>query len=172
MRRLVMLFHRLGPYHVARCAATGSCSALTVIELSAVDATYAWSRVNGAPNFTRVTLFEDEDVDCKGRSEVASQVHSALDAADPEVVAIPGWSHPAALAALQWSSRRCRPAVLMSDSTEDDERRRWWREAVKRRIVALGSAALAAGTPQCAYLSALGLAEDAVFTGYDVVDNA
>jgi glycosyltransferase involved in cell wall biosynthesis len=43
---------------------------------------------------------------------------------------------------------------------------------LKRRVVALGSAALAAGARQCAYLHALGLAEDAVFTGYDAVDNA
>jgi glycosyltransferase involved in cell wall biosynthesis len=43
---------------------------------------------------------------------------------------------------------------------------------LKRRIVALGSAALAGGSAQCAYLHALGLREDAVFTGYDAVDNA
>jgi glycosyltransferase involved in cell wall biosynthesis len=60
----------------------------------------------------------------------------------------------------------------MSESTAYDERRRWWREAVKRRVVAVGSAALAGGAPQSAYLHALGLRADAVFTGYDAVDNA
>jgi glycosyltransferase involved in cell wall biosynthesis len=91
---------------------------------------------------------------------------------DQSVVVVPGWSDPAALAALEWSSSRRRPAVLMSDSTAHDRRRRWWREALKRRIVAVGSAALAAGAPQIAYLRALGMPNEVIFPGYDAVDNA
>ena len=73
--RLAVLFHRIGPYHLARLAAAGARCAATALELSAVDDTYAWSRVDGAPNFERVTLFPDEDVDRKSRSEVGRSVH-------------------------------------------------------------------------------------------------
>jgi glycosyltransferase involved in cell wall biosynthesis len=172
MQRLAIVFHRLGPYHLARCVAVGSRCELTVIELSALDDTYAWSRVDGAPNFARVTLFGDEDVDRQRRSEIGRRVHAALAAADPAVVAIPGWSHPGALSALFWCLRARRPAVLMSDSALHDDVRRPAREAAKRCVVRLFGSALVGGVPHAAYACALGLPPAAVFDGYDVVDNA
>ena len=171
MLQLAVLFHRLGPYHLARCVAAGSRCRLTVIELSAVDHTYAWSRVDGAPNFTRLTLFRDEDVDLKRTSDVSRGVRSVLAAADPDVVAIPGWSHSGALSALLWCLRKGRPAVLMSDSGWHDEVRRPAREATKQRVVRLFSSAVVAGAPHGEYACALGLSADTVFAGYDVVDN-
>ena len=171
MQGLAILFERLGPYHHARCVAAGSRCSLTAIELSAVDTTYAWSRVDGAPNFTRLTLFADEDLDRGRRSAVARQLRHALAIADPDVVAIPGWSQPGALVALLWCLRQRRPAVLMSDSGMHDQVRRHAREAAKRRVVRLFSGALVAGAPQRAYACALSLSAATVFCGYDVVDN-
>jgi glycosyltransferase involved in cell wall biosynthesis len=172
MARVAILFHRLGPYHHARCVAAGSRCDLSVIELCAVDDTYAWARVVGAPNFARFTLFECEDVDRRSRREVAGRVHAVLSEADPEVVGIPGWSHPGALAALLWCLQKGRRAVLMSDSGQHDEVRRHAREAVKRCVVRLFGGAIVAGAPHAEYACALGLPSDTVFDGYDVVDNA
>ncbi len=171
MPGVAIIFHRLGPYHLARCAAAGSRCRLTALELSAMDDTYAWSRVDGASNFERVTLFRDEDVDRKSRREVGRGVHAALAAADPQVVAVPGWSHPGALSALLWCLRNRRPAVLMSDSALRDHARRRAREAIKGRIVRLFGGALVGGAPHGGYACALGLSPAAVFDGYDVVDN-
>jgi glycosyltransferase involved in cell wall biosynthesis len=171
MLDLAILFHRLGPYHHARLGAADARCRLTAIELSAVDDTYAWSRVNGAPSFARLTLFDDQDVDRKRRIDVTRRVGAALSEADPEVVAIPGWSHPGALAALLWCLRHRRPAVLMSDSALRDAARRRGREAIKGRVVRLFGSALVGGVPHREYASALGLAPAAVFDGYDVVDN-
>jgi glycosyltransferase involved in cell wall biosynthesis len=170
--RVAVLFHRFGPYHLARLAAAGTRCDLTAVELSAVDRTYAWSPVCGAPNFTRVTLFADEDVDLKRRTEVRRGVRDLLAAADPDVVAIPGWSHPGALSALLWCVRNGRPAVLMSESAMRDEARRRAREAAKRRLVRLFSSAVVGGGPHREYACALGLPAPSVFAGYDVVDNA
>jgi glycosyltransferase involved in cell wall biosynthesis len=172
MARIAILFHRLGPYHHARCVAAGARCDLFVIELSAVDETYAWAHVPGAPNFARLTLFEREDADRRSRREVTGRVHAALSQSDPEVVAIPGWSHPGALAALLWCLKKGRPAVLMSDSGRHDEVRRAAREATKRRVVRLFGGAIVGGAPHAEYACALGLPRKAVFAGYDVVDNA
>ena len=172
MVRVAILFHRLGPYHHARCVAAGARCDLAVIELSAVDDTYAWAHVPGAPNFARRTLFEREDADRTSRRELAGRVHAALAEADPEVVAIPGWSHPGALAALLWCLEIGRAAVLMSESGKQDDVRRRAREATKRRVVRLFGSALVGGAPHAAYACALGLSRKAVFDGYDVVDNA
>jgi glycosyltransferase involved in cell wall biosynthesis len=168
---IVVLFHRIGPYHFARLAAVGASCGLTAVEFSSFDNTYAWSSVDGAPNFRRLTLFEG-DVDCRSRIELQSSVHASLAATDPDAVAIPGWSHPGALAALLWCVRNGRPAVLMSESAMHDEIRRRAREAVKRRIVRLFGSALVGGAPHREYACALGLPAPAVVAGYDVVDNA
>jgi 1,2-diacylglycerol 3-alpha-glucosyltransferase len=167
---VAVLFHRIGPYHLARLEAAGARCGLTAVELSAVDDTYAWSQVDGAPNFARLTLFE-EDVDRRTRIEVQNSVHTALAVADPDVVAIPGWSHPGALSALLWCLQNGRPAVLMSESGMHDDVRRRASEATKRQVVRLFSSALVGGARHADYACALGLLPEAVFDGYDVVDN-
>jgi 1,2-diacylglycerol 3-alpha-glucosyltransferase len=167
---VAVLFHRIGPYHLARLLAVGARCAFTAIELSAVDDTYAWSQVKGAPNFTRLTLFEG-DADHRTRTEVQRGVNDALTEADPQVVAIPGWSHAGALSALLWCLRNARPAVLMSESAMRDKARRRAREAFKRRVVRLFGSAFVGGAPQSDYVRSLGFAAGRVFRGYDAVDN-
>lgn len=168
---LAVLFHRLGPYHHARLRAAGGRAAVSAIELSAVDDTYAWARVPGADRFRRVTLFQRRDVVHEPAAEVVRRVHEALDEARPEAVAVPGWADRGALAALLWCVRKRVPAILMSESTRHDERRRWWKEAVKRRLVGLFQAGLVGGRLHREYLSELGLKKERVALGYDVVDN-
>jgi glycosyltransferase involved in cell wall biosynthesis len=112
-----------------------------------------------------------DDVDAESMAGLIRRMDQVLGAIGPDVVAVPGWSHRAALAALLWSQRRGVPAILMSESTAADVPRWRWKEVLKRRIVSLFSAALAGGQPQCAYLLALGMRADRVFDGYDVVDN-
>ena len=167
---IAIMFHQLGPYHHARLRAFGSRCRLTALEFSTVDNTYAWTKIEGGSGFAQAVLFED-DVDGIARAHLVRRIHQALDELDPETIAIPGWSHPAALAALLWCLRRQRPAVLMSDSTERDEIRRPSREMIKRRVVRLHSAATVAGAPHRDYACSLGLPKDRIFCGYDVVDN-
>ena len=61
--------------------------------------------------------------------------------------------------------------VVMSESSRQDGPRTWWKEAIKRRIVGLYSAALVGGQRHVEYLAELGMPRERVFTGYDVVDN-
>jgi 1,2-diacylglycerol 3-alpha-glucosyltransferase len=60
----------------------------------------------------------------------------------------------------------------MSESARQDEPRIWWKEAIKRRIVGLYSAALVGGQRHVEYLVELGMLRERIFTGYDVVENA
>jgi len=61
--------------------------------------------------------------------------------------------------------------VVMSESAREDESRVRWKEAVKRQIVGLYSAALVGGQRHVDYVVELGMPRERVFTGYDVVDN-
>ena len=61
--------------------------------------------------------------------------------------------------------------VVMSESSRQDEPRTWAKEAIKRRIAGLYSAALVGGQRHVEYLVELGMPRERIFTGYDVVDN-
>jgi glycosyltransferase involved in cell wall biosynthesis len=171
--RLAIAGRRHGPYHHARFGAAARRCDLTAVEFSRTDKVNGWDYIATPSGFRQVTLFTDDvDIDDHAPPEIRRAVRRALDQIDPAVVAVPGWSHPGALACLDWCLRRGRPAVLMSDSTAHDQPRVWWREALKRRVVRLFHAALVAGSSHRAYARALGLLDDAIFEGYDAVDNA
>src|SRR5258708_38301686 len=61
--------------------------------------------------------------------------------------------------------------VVMCESSRQDEPRIWWKEAIKRRIAGLYSAALVGGQRHVQYLVELGMPRERIFTGYDLVDN-
>ena len=168
---VAVLFHRLGPYHHARLRAAGKRLPVVGIELSAVDDTYAWDTVAGADQFRRVTLFHQRDIVHEPSAEIVRRVHAALEEAQPQAVAVPGWSDRGALASLSWCVQRGVPMIVMSESTRHDERRVWWKEAVKRRLVGLFQAGLVGGRLHREYLTELGLEKERIGLGYDVVDN-
>ena len=169
---VVLVFHRLGPYHVARLRALSArVSDVTAVEISGVDNVYQWDAVGGSAGFGRVTVAPDHDADALPLASYARRLHALLDEVGPEVVAIAGWSAPWALSTLDWCRKNKVPSVLMSDSTVDDAPRTAFKEYVKRRLVKLYDAALVAGTPHREYVCRLGMAPERVFEGYDVVDN-
>ena len=169
--KVAVIFHRLGPYHVARLAAAGRQMDLTAVELASQTSEYAWDPVDSGASFQRFTLFPDGDSRAAGSPEVRQRLHAALAAAKPSVVVVPGWSDAGALAALEWSIRNNVPAIVMSESTAWDEPRVAWKEWTKRRLVGLCSAGLAGGTPHAEYLIQLGLPRENISLGYDAVDN-
>ena len=176
VRRLAVVWPRLGPYHLARlravdarCRAEGA--ALTAVEVARDDALYPWRPERGAEAFERVTTL-DGTVEAAAPAAVRAAVTAALDAADPDAVAFPSYATPDARAALAWCRRQRRAAVLLFDSRAQDAARSPWREAVKRVLVAQADAALVAGTPQAAYLQSLGMPAARTFRPVDVVDNA
>jgi glycosyltransferase involved in cell wall biosynthesis len=99
-------------------------------------------------------------------------VEERLSCLKPDVIGIAGWTAAESLAALCWARREGRAIVVMSDSQAHDSRRRPLREAVKRRVVSACDAALVAAEPHRSYVLKLGIPEEFIFLGYDVVDNA
>jgi len=149
----------------------GKCE-LTAIEFSSIDNTYAWDKVINENDYPVKTLFMDADIETKPFKDIVREVKNILNMTKPQVVAIPGWSSPAAIVALSWCCETGTPVVLMSASTAHDEPRILWKEWIKSRVVSLFSAAIVGGGPHAEYVSALGVKRDRIFTGYDVVDNA
>jgi len=169
--RVAVVFHRLGPYHCARLEAAARHCDVTGIEIAAETQEYAWSPVEGAAEYSRVTLFPGGDTRTMSAKQVSERVEDALQSCSPDAVAIPGWSENAAIGGLRWCAETGTPAILMSESTAHDDQRVRWREWVKQRIVDLYSTALVGGQRHIDYLVELRMPRDRIFTGYDVVDN-
>lgn len=167
--KVAVLFDRFGPYHVARLSAAAAYMDVISIELFGKSTEYKWDKVNELDN--RITLFAE-----KAKNEVSSfdlykKVHKTLELEKPDAVAINGWSDKGALSALHWCIKRNVPVVVMSESGAIDEHRVWWKEWIKRRIINRCSAGLVGGIRHAAYLQELGMPANAIFTGYDVIDN-
>ena len=169
--RPAILIERIGPYHKARLSALAAyTNTLMVIEVCKVDETYAWEQQTDG-QFERITLFERRS-EARKLGVLSVRLSNALNKFRPNVVAVPGWSDPAALMTLDWAQRRGIPSILMSDSRAEDTPRHIFTETVKRIIVANASAGFVAGEVHAHYLTCLGMARERISKGYDVVDNA
>jgi glycosyltransferase involved in cell wall biosynthesis len=174
--KVALLFLNYGPYHLARlAAATRECRKLgwevVGIELARLQAEYDWrtgDAERAAPVFTVAAGGPLESVPY---ARLIRGLRRQLSEVSPDVVAIAGYAHPAMLSALAWCRWRGRPAILFSESNEFDAPRDRWRERMKGLIVKGFKAALVGGRSSQQYLRKLGMPPDAIFFGYDVVDN-
>jgi 1,2-diacylglycerol 3-alpha-glucosyltransferase len=168
---IAVVFHHVGPYHHARLNAAADRLAVTGIEWSAKGYD-SWGAADAPARYQKISLFPEATDNHPGKSELWRAFWSALEQANPDVVAVNGWNNFGSLVAADCCVRRGIPMVVMSESARQDEPRTWWKEMIKRQIVALYSAALVGGQRHVEYLVELGMPRDRIFTGYAVVDNA
>ena len=143
---------------------------MTGIEWSA-KAYDAWGVATTPVGYHKVSLFPEATARSPGNAELRCAFWSALEQTNPDVVAVNGWNNFGSLIAANCCMRRGKPMVVMSESSRQDEPRAWWKEAIKRRVAGLYSAALVGGQRHVEYLAELGMPRERIFTGYDVVDN-
>jgi 1,2-diacylglycerol 3-alpha-glucosyltransferase len=167
---VAVVFHHIGPYHHARLNAAADRLSVTGIEWSATGYD-AWGGADSPARYHKISLFPEATEDDPEKPELRRAFYSALEQANPDVVAVNGWNNFGSLAAAICCVDRGIRMVVMSESARGDEPRTWWKEVIKRRIVNLYSAALVGGQRHVEYLVELGMPRDRIFTGYDVVDN-
>lgn len=167
---LVILFHRLGPYHVARLQGASTLGRVVCVELAAQTDIYAWEGVE-AP-VERITCFSGEHSRAVPFKRMQKRIAEILGGLNPRAVAINGWWDNGALAALGWCNQQRVPAILMSESQKSDGQRSAFREAVKRSLVKGYAAGLVGGITHREYLMELGMPSECIFQGYDAVDNS
>jgi glycosyltransferase involved in cell wall biosynthesis len=165
-----VVFHHIGPYHHARLNAAADSLSVTGIEWSAKGSD-AWGAAATPARYHKVSLFPEATDHYPDKAELRRAFWSALEQANPDVVAVNGWNNFGSLIAANCCLRRRIPMVVMSESSRQDAPRTSWKEAIKRRLVGLYSAALVGGQRHVEYLAELGMPRERVFIGYDVVDN-
>jgi len=167
---VAVVFHNIGPYHHARLNAAADRLSVTGIEWSAKGYD-AWGASDTPAQYQKISLFPEATEEYPDKAELRCAFSSALEQANPDVVAVNGWNNFGSLIAADCCVRRGIPMVVTSESSRLDEPRSWWKEGFKRRIVGLYSAALVGGQRHIDYLVELGMPRERIFTGYDVVDN-
>jgi glycosyltransferase involved in cell wall biosynthesis len=167
---VAVIFHHIGPYHHARLNAAAQNLSVIGIEWSA-QGYDAWGVAATPARYRKASLFPEATVHYPDKAELYRAFSSALEQTKPDAVAVNGWNNFGSVIAANCCLRRGIPMVVMSESSHQDESRTWWKEAIKRRIVGLYSAALVGGRRHVEYLVELGMPVDRIFSGYDVVDN-
>ena len=167
---VAVIFHHIGPYHHARLNAAADTLSVTGFEWSA-KAYESWGTADSPARYRKVSLFSEATDQYPAKTQLRRTFWSALEQANPDIVAVNGWNNFGSLVAASCCVRHRLPMVVMSESARQDEPRTWWKEMVKRRVVAVYSGALVGGQRHVEYLVELGMPRDRIFTGYDVVDN-
>src|SRR6266487_1051956 len=168
---VAVVFHHIGPYHHARLNAAADRLSVTGFEWSA-KAHDAWGAADVPARYHKISLFPEATDHYPGGAQLRRAFCSALEQANPDVMAANGWNNFGSLVAADCCMRRRIPMVVMSESSRHDEPRTWWKETIKKQIVDLYSTALVGGQRHVDYLVELGMPRDRIFMGYDVVDNA
>lgn len=169
-RRIGIVFHHIGPYHHSRLNAAADRFAVLALEWSAKGYDN-WGAAESPAGYRKISLFPEATDRYPKKAELRRAFSSALEQTNPDAIAVNGWNNFGSSVAADCCVRRGTPMIVMSESSRGDEPRIWWKETIKRRMVALYSAALVGGQRHVDYLVELGMPQQRIFTGYDVVDN-
>ena len=107
--KLVVIFDRFLPYHVARLNAVSRQAELTAIEVAAQSTEYGLIQVAAASSLRKMTFFLRRRANRCRAQALKRKLDAALGRLKPDVVAVPGWSDRAALLALAWCLRTRTP---------------------------------------------------------------
>ncbi|MFM9100319.1 MAG: glycosyltransferase family 4 protein, partial [Cyanobium sp.] len=166
--RLLVVVVNLVPYHVARWQAVAEAGhQVTVLQRRSGDPFAVLATDAYQAPFQLHTLADP----LAGGASLQQQLLAWIDRLNPQVLVLSGYNFPESLAALLVAADRGLPVVVCSESNHHDAPRRPWTEALKRRVLNLAQAGLVGGEPQAAYLQQLGVAPEAIFRGYNAVDN-
>ncbi len=169
--KIAIMFDRFGPYHIARARGVMAHGEVLAIESAPHNNTYDWVKPDPPPGIRSVVLTHGAGQD-RDPFFIARRLEEAVMPFEPDVVALCGWATVPDLVTLRWCSRKGIAAVCMSETNSWDFQRSWLTEKVKQGIVAHYGAGLATSDSQMGYLERLGIPRDAIFSGYNAVDNA
>ena len=175
-KSIALLFSNYGPYHIARLESLSNYLSVNNlqavgIELSRSEQRYPWQAKLEDLTLPIISVIKNSSLEETKLIHLVKELLVTLKQVNPTVIAISGYFNPSMLAALFWCKLCNKPAILFSETTESDFERIWWKEKIKRFIVKQFKAALVGGQPHKRYLMKLGMPEEAIFVGYDIVGN-
>jgi glycosyltransferase involved in cell wall biosynthesis len=152
----------IGPYHFARFEA-----------ISKLFPDFVYGRI-AAKEYYRPWVADNQVSQSYRVVELASiaVIDDFLAQENPRIIFIVGYHALPLLKVGYWAKRNNIPSVLQTDSTYDDRLRHWWKERLKSLIVKrCFDAAFVSGLKSALYVESLGIKENMIWRGVDVVDN-
>lgn len=172
--KVVWLIQNLVPYHHARfetfaASFDGETHLIQVTDMDPFDVLEF-----KAPHTSYVlhTLFPGQARSGLLSRSLRSELAACLGSIEPDCAFVSGWGMQIGQLMQLWALRHGIPVVIFSESTAYDMSRIGWREWVKKQLVGAASAALVGGQPHAEYIQQLGMPEEAVFLGHNVVDSS
>lgn len=171
-----ILFSNYGPYHIARIESLQKYHQtynlnITGIELARSQEIYPWQAKIDNLKFPIISAVQANSLEQTKLTLLIHKLWQILNRINPGFLAISGYFKPTMLAALLWCKLSNKSAILFSETTELDAHRIWWKEKIKSWILRHYKSALVGGETHKKYLVKLGMPEEAIFLGYDVVNN-
>jgi len=160
--KIVFLIEKVGPYHAYRLEQLMDYMDVVCVETRPSSERYAWKESQKDTIAKKIHPFTGNTVE---------QLSELLSRLQPQVLFVGGYGFKEMIWAMCWGVQKAIPMVMLSDSTQIDEPRHFAKEWIKKMIIANCDAAFVAGTSSKAYMQALGMASNAIFTPYDIVDN-
>jgi glycosyltransferase involved in cell wall biosynthesis len=175
MNKIVILFENYSHYHIARVATFQSIVKheweVIGLEITRDGVDYQWKTDIENSQVKIISILGDLKPNQVIFLEQIKIVFSVLDELNPDVLVIAGYRRLIMNLSLLWSKWKNKLAILLSDSKEDDAKRNLIAEQIKGSIIKRFDSALVAGNKHKEYLVKLGMSENSIFKGYDVVDN-
>lgn len=173
---IVLQWRRFGPYHLARIKAAWNFMQeknIDVIgmETASQDDVYEWRVEREATQFMRYIVFPGESYQKISAHRIKKGIMSILNEIQPDVIAISGYSEVDSRTCLAWCTKNGRRSILMTESKQDDAYRIYIKELIKSFIIKQFDAVLCGGITHREYAKILGMSEECIFQGYDIVDN-
>ncbi|MDD7986903.1 glycosyltransferase [Lentisphaera marina] len=165
-----LMFHRFGPYHLARLqAAIDSCNQKIIgLELSQSDSIYKWDKTQS--ELPIITIFEREDILKMPGKKIYKGIKNTIKKHQLSALAVQGWT-PWGIAGILAARDLNIPIILMSESNQHDFKRHPLKEFLKKLSLKLCDTALVGGESHKKYLMSLGFPTKHIFKGYDAIDN-
>lgn len=168
--KVTFLNDNMGPYHFYRLSCANKLLEANAIQFSAKDHTNLWDN-SQFKKHNVITLFQDKPITEIPSKEIKQKIFLTLEELNPDVVFISGWDAMASLYSLQWCVENNKPTVIISESQKHDFKRNSFKEMYKKFILKYIDSAFVGGIKQKEYLRDLGVNENNIFEGCDIVDN-
>ncbi len=173
MKRLVFLWGYWGPYHYARFRGARQCAgegfSVHGLELFRSSGIYDYTTLEGYDDIEHVNVGAHEMQFYP--MGMLREALPALKRLRPDVLFVPSYWHWSLVMNLRARLRGTR-IVMMNETHAGTERATGLKRWIKGQIVSRFHAGLVGGSPHRRYYASLGLDEERIFPGYDVVDNA
>jgi glycosyltransferase involved in cell wall biosynthesis len=170
----MMIWDHFGPYHDARIAGLRRWASARVwaVQFASVNATYDWKNSFLERNEEAVlTLQEKLPAEELGFWRAFVSAFRLFRDKRPEVVFCPSYWPARSLAVVLAARLVGAKTVMMNESHAGTEKSGGAGRLVKRALIKFFDAALVGGGPHRRHFTALGMAAERIFTGYDAVDN-